>query len=165
MPTESADGERLQRTFPFMQLPPELRVMVYKFALQDVVDPILSSDPGDVKRPEPFRGALALLHTSRLLRWESCRPMQRIVQAHRDSLADICHTLVDRMEESIATTPMTSCAHLYDQYGKVSRQHKCVVMLSKAMLRVYLSDTEMYQARDGTPLPAWWDSMFKKPTV
>jgi hypothetical protein len=51
-----------------MQLPPELRVMIYKLALQDIVDPILSSGPGDANDPQPFHGALALLHTSQIVR-------------------------------------------------------------------------------------------------
>jgi hypothetical protein len=165
MPAETTDSDIPQEAFPFMQLPLELRVMVYKLALQDIVDPILSSDSRDVEEPKPFHGALALLHTSQLVRLESCSAMDPITTAHRDSLGDVCETIVDRMEESRAITPTVSNAHLHDQYGKVSRQLKCVIVLAKAMLRVYLSETEMYQARGGTPVPDWWESMFKKPTV
>jgi hypothetical protein len=75
MPTETTESEVHQEAFPFMKLSPELRLVVYHFALQDVVAPILSSDPNDDTAPKPFRGALALLDTSRLLRSESCSPI------------------------------------------------------------------------------------------
>jgi hypothetical protein len=129
MPAETTDSDIPQKAFPFMQLPPELRVMVYKLALQDMVDPILCSGPGDAEDPKAFHGALALVHTSRLVRLESCRDMYSIVTVHRGSLVDILNTLVARMEESRATTPTASCAHLHDQYGKVWRQYKCVGVL------------------------------------
>jgi hypothetical protein len=161
MPAETTDSDIPQKAFPFMQLPPELRVMVYKLALQDMVDPILCSGPGDAEDPKAFHGALALVHTSRLVRLESCRDMYSIVTVHRGSLVDILNTLVARMEEPRATTPTASCAHLHDQYGKVWRQYKCVGVLAHALLRVYLSYTEMYVV----PLPAWWKSTFEKPTM
>jgi hypothetical protein len=165
MPTKTADSERPQEVFPFMQLPPELRVMVYKFALQDIVDPILSADSGNAEEPKPFHGALAPLYTSRLLRLESCGTMRPIVVVHRGCLSDVLETLVACMEESRLTMPTNSRAHLHDQYYKVERQHKCVAVLSKDMLRVYLSDTEIYQVRDGIPVPVWWETLFQKPTL
>jgi hypothetical protein len=143
VPTETADSERPQEAFPFMQLPPELRVMVYKFALQDLVDPILSSDSGDAKRPEPFRGALAFLHKSRNIRLESCSDMMRIVRTHSTSLLHALQALAG--------------SDIPGQFDNTELQYSCIRTMSEALRRVYSSGFEIILVRQGI---CGWDIPF-----
>jgi hypothetical protein len=159
MPAETLDSERPQETFPFMQLPPELRVMVYKLALQDVVDPILSADSGDAKEPKQFHGALALLHTSQIVRRESCRAVIPIARAHCKSLLDARRRTMElRKDLRLTHTNQRALHQLHDQHGKLVRQHDCIGAAVEALTRVYCSRSEILQARDGTP---GWEPLFR----
>lgn len=63
----------------FAGLPTELRLQIYRTALQDIIDEVLANnefEPGWLK----YRGALALLHTNRSIRAESAREMLPIVE-------------------------------------------------------------------------------------
>jgi hypothetical protein len=149
MPAETTDSDVPQEAFPFMQLPPELHVMVYKFALQDIVDPILSSDSRDVEEPKPFHGALALLHTSELLRTESLCSMKRIVYSHRDSLLDARQCPIDRMKELTKATPIDWCAldEIVAQHDKLKRQHDCIDSVAEILHRVLRFQLEICYVR------------------
>lgn len=97
------------KAFPLMDLPTELRLYVYEFALQDTLNSIVAPPfgkpkPGRSKRPLsagpgssfvspneyvrcfPLVGALALLHTSREVRAETTDAFERWASAHRDML-------------------------------------------------------------------------------
>lgn len=75
MATDTAEACLDPEPFPFMRLPPELRLIVYDFAVHAITDPIMFSDSGEVQELQPYRGALALLHTSKHIRQESCDDM------------------------------------------------------------------------------------------
>jgi hypothetical protein len=104
--TTAADmPDQTQQKSPFMKLPTELRLRIYKFALDDIVDDI-ESDVANKKRvyeevdaliewPSPskvdhpiFVGVLSFLHTSRKLRRECLdalrAPTEALMQACRD---------------------------------------------------------------------------------
>jgi hypothetical protein len=70
--------------FPFMKLPPEIRLMVYEIAMQDTIA-TASSIPVtqlDVKEPsQPRLGALALAYTSDLIRTESSEVIFQIANS------------------------------------------------------------------------------------
>jgi hypothetical protein len=55
--------------------------MVYQFALREITDPIMFPSSGEVRKPQPNRGALALIHTSKFIRDDSYGTMW--YQAHR----------------------------------------------------------------------------------
>lgn len=71
MAPDTTDASLDQEPFPFMRLPPELRLMVYQFALRNITDPIMFPPSGEAQKPQPYRGALALLHTNKFIRDES----------------------------------------------------------------------------------------------
>jgi hypothetical protein len=153
VPAEIADSERPQEAFPFMQLPPELRVMVYKLAIQDIVDPILSADSGDAKEPKQFHGALALLHTSQLVRLESCGTMRPIARAHHDILWSDLQALSARLMESEGVTHMDRCARdqIYGQYDEIGCRWDCIGTVTHAIDRAFWSQLEIREARIRTP--------------
>ncbi|KAM0711933.1 hypothetical protein Q7P35_001303 [Cladosporium inversicolor] len=64
MTANTIDSERIKQHSPFLNLPSELRLMIYAFALQNTVDEIKARaiSPIDLKHPL-LRGALALLST------------------------------------------------------------------------------------------------------
>jgi hypothetical protein len=153
MPTEKTESEVRQEASPFMKLSPELRLMVYQFALQDIVAHILSSDPNDATVPKPFRGALALLDTSRLLRSESCSLMKRIVGAHCDRLLDARKVLLDRSSEMAKAThlDMRALDQNFEQIEKLIHQHHCIDAVAEAIHQVFMFQREIDRARIGSP--------------
>jgi hypothetical protein len=62
-----------------MKLPPEVRVLVYEFAVQENIAAAMSKTAGynELKR-QPYLGALALVHTTSLIRRESRTVMHDI---------------------------------------------------------------------------------------
>lgn len=88
MAIDTTNKERHQGTFPFMSLSPELRIEVYKFALQDITDVIKSCTLTSKDEYQTYHGALALLHISRLVRLESCEALWPITDAHYLTLED-----------------------------------------------------------------------------
>jgi hypothetical protein len=62
-----------------MKLPPEVRVLVYEFAVQENIAATMSKTAGynELKR-QPYLGALALVHTTSLIRKESRTVMHDI---------------------------------------------------------------------------------------
>lgn len=112
--------------------------MVYKFAAHDIVDPILSSDPGGAKRSEPFRGALALLHTSQIVRRESCPAIEPIFDAKGSSLLNAKMAIWERRREIRAVTGSNNpvCLQLRDQQDKVGHQYEYVPGIGCTLRRV-----------------------------
>lgn len=88
MATSATNPEDPQQQSPFMKLPPELRLAIYTFALQNIVNEIKAiplhtfTIPGHSPNHPPMLGALALLHTSRNIRRESSECMRRLAHAH-----------------------------------------------------------------------------------
>ena len=68
---------------PFLALPIELRLEIYRIALQDRINTVLLLCANkDFKPITPdYRGAMALLHTNRLIRAESAREMLPMVES------------------------------------------------------------------------------------
>jgi len=119
-----SDGLGKEHESPFLRLPAELRVMIYDFALQDMID-----DPGTDKstnkdhkdmpgrkhRPFlPFVGALALLNTNRKLRNEGFLTMESI--AHRKAAKLLQDTGVSRTKVRPTSGPKTEEDHLKDEH-------------------------------------------------
>lgn len=107
-------GNVSRQTFPFMKLPPELRLVVYDFAMRSYLEDIertkfLQCGPPKVgvspetrnkwreakmlemaelrrrrkSKAAPYLGALALLHTNRIVYWESFDTMGDLVERCR----------------------------------------------------------------------------------
>lgn len=72
-----------QDPFPFMKLPPELRTLVYTFALQNFVDGIEEGPAAKHESQLPKHGALALLEV-KSLRYESSDAMRLPMRAHHE---------------------------------------------------------------------------------
>jgi hypothetical protein len=70
----------VEQRSPFMALPPELRLIIYDFALQDTISAIESTSfrhiPPSKNARLPILGALALLFTSSEVRTESSNAMR-----------------------------------------------------------------------------------------
>lgn len=66
--------------FPFMKLPPELRLQIYKIAIEDANKTFcLTFDFSEERRIRPKHcGALGFLHTSKEIRAESAKEMVRV---------------------------------------------------------------------------------------
>lgn len=87
----STKSSRIAQNSPLLALPAEIRLSIYAFALEHTVDEIKetssprfssSSSSSEPKRPT-IQGALALLHTSSLLRSESSDAFNSLVQLER----------------------------------------------------------------------------------
>lgn len=81
---------------PFLRLPSELRLTIYDFALQDILDDMTAQDKAssrqgrtykDHPKPLPFIGVLAILHTSRALRTEGADTMRLLAEAEYEQLS------------------------------------------------------------------------------
>jgi hypothetical protein len=75
----TTNAEDLQQQSPFLNLPPELRIKIYLYALQNTVTSISSTSFQHIspdKHHSPLiHGSLALLYTSSLIRSESSDAM------------------------------------------------------------------------------------------
>ena len=68
--------------FPLMKLPPEIRLMIYEHAVRDNIAAAESKATDfDMPTPQPYVGALALIHTTSTIRKESRGAM--LVVAYR----------------------------------------------------------------------------------
>jgi hypothetical protein len=112
-------GNGLQQAFPFMKLPPELRLVVYGLAILSHLEDIertrfLQCRPPAIgvsletknkmrkartleayklqfrssSKAAPYPGELALLHTSRLVYWESYNAMKDLIERHVSARRD-----------------------------------------------------------------------------
>lgn len=134
MAAQMTNSEKSQQPFPFMELPAELRVMVYKFALQDTVDAILSSTSDDAESPELSHGALALLHTSKTVRRESCFAMLPSVTDQFSALDDACKAKIVEIFEVPYPLPLdwVGIEKLHEQYEEISRRRTCLEKVKNA---------------------------------
>lgn len=95
LPAENTTSEQPQHHCGMMELPTEMRIRIYEFALQHILDEVHDAAPVDkelshaVKKPRgdpdgvPFyTGALALIHTNRTIRAESLDTLASRMLAH-----------------------------------------------------------------------------------
>jgi hypothetical protein len=79
--------ERIEQHSQLLDLPPEIRLSIYAFALHHAVDEIRETglhSPRSFPPQRPaMRGAIALLHTSSLLRSESRQTLSFLVELER----------------------------------------------------------------------------------
>lgn len=72
-------------SFQLTKLPTELRLKIYKLAIEDTIERHLAlstrREPTHLIRQEGYKGALALVHTSRMVRAESAREILSAVEA------------------------------------------------------------------------------------
>lgn len=83
---------RLQDPCPMMKLPTEMRVRIYGYALQHILDAIYDEAPSHEKPWRPVKtshtgksfyiGAIALTHTNRTIRAESLDILPTLMLAH-----------------------------------------------------------------------------------
>ena len=80
-------SERIIQQSPLLNLPPEIRLLIYPFTLQHKIEEMKAKIDRSVatkrQKPRAFRGALALLHTSRLLRSESSHALRYLARQER----------------------------------------------------------------------------------
>lgn len=102
MASQSLIAKRSQRPFPFMELPPELRLLAYEFSFQDTVDAIVSA-PYSTRalahsRKPQFLGAVALVHTSKLIGAESIDIVKTLASIHWSALEVLLTQATDVLE-------------------------------------------------------------------
>ena len=103
--------EQPQRYCSIMDLPTEMRIMIYNFSLQRILDGIHDAAPADKRLPHAVRkprgdpdglpfytGALALIHTNRTIRAESLDALASRMLAH-----------IARLREEFRMTTTTWC--------------------------------------------------------
>lgn len=84
-------------TSRFLDLPAELRLAIYKLAMEDLITTLPPPDSPIMAKLRPrYRGALALLHTNRSIRQESAREMLPLIQAHWEKLEAHARSFPDR---------------------------------------------------------------------
>lgn len=81
MPTITTTNSRITQHSPLLTLPPEIRLMIYPYALTHTVDEAKAQN--FTPAYPVLRGALALLHTSSLLRTESSDALRSLAQLER----------------------------------------------------------------------------------
>jgi len=87
MTDSTTDSERINQQSPLLYLPPEIRLLIYPFTLQHKIEEMKAKIDRAVatkrQKPRAFRGALALLHTSSLLRSESSHALRYLARQER----------------------------------------------------------------------------------
>lgn len=68
-----------------MKLPPEIRLMIHELAIQDNIDAVMVTFLTGPTR-QPYLGALALIHTTSIIRKESRNAMLSIAHHQRQDL-------------------------------------------------------------------------------
>lgn len=137
MTAGATDACHDEEPFPFMKLPPELRLMVYQCALQDITDPIMFPPSDEAQKPHPCRGALALVQTSKYIREESYRPMWRIALRHTKSLSNAFRAALERNSELRNSTHFGSPAYeqASDERRRAYRRTTCMNVITSALER------------------------------
>lgn len=97
MATHTVDAELSESPSLLMTLPVEVRLLIYKFALQYTVDFITSNTTYYRGPCIRFRGTLALLHTSKVIRAESSQEMSTLATAYKNNAQAVLDRLADRV--------------------------------------------------------------------
>lgn len=111
---------------PFLELPPELRLMIYELMVHEIIAALISATPAAVrsnalKRPRYF-GALALLHTNHIIRKESGKFMYRKLRRQIEEFRDAA---IEAMKQGKD-----------DKYYNILMQMGSFVQMDKALKRV-----------------------------
>ena len=161
-------GNGLQQTFPFMKLPPEIRVVVYELAIRDHCRQIDKTNPIrcprsvnelpldaqleilDSKKHEatnlmskseskaaPYLGALALLHISKLVYWESYNAMHDIVKKHISASNADWAEIFETLSKPFILEILSARYFLYAGIAEVSLEKMVEKSLSNTFPRYY----------------------------
>lgn len=135
MTANTTDAHLDQEPFPFMRLPPELRLMVYQLALRDITDPIVFPPSTRARRPHPRRGALALLYTSKHVRLESHGAMWYIADRHSTAIGNARKVIAERILErkDFPRMEMAAVLKMYNDHAKVAGQSFCIDLVTYAI--------------------------------
>jgi hypothetical protein len=118
MAARATDSEHGQEAFPFMRLPAEIRLMIYERALHDITDPIMFPGSGYARKPQPDRGVLALLRTSKHVRQESTKFLWPIT-------CDLTLAILDADDHETETKDDDeSCDQILDRLERRDRQYE-----------------------------------------
>jgi hypothetical protein len=153
-------GNGQRQTFPFMKLPPELRLIVYELAMRSYLEEIdrtkfLQCGPPELgvsaeaenKRQEamtlekaeivrkrdskaaPYLGVLALLHTSKMVCWESYDIMSDLAKCHYWARSE---SMKDARMHILSWDDMQSRNLLEYEYEVMTAIWSFMVMVSKS---------------------------------
>jgi hypothetical protein len=138
-----------------MRLPPELRLMVYRFALQDITDPIMFPGSGEVQKPHLSQGSLALLCTSKQLRSESHISMWNTAHRYCRALHNTFKAVSKRSGEVSRSTCFGSPAweQANDNFDRAYHQATCISAITRALARASRADYayRWVQTMEGIP--------------
>jgi hypothetical protein len=133
--TTAADvPDQAQQNSPFMKLPTELRLRIYKFAFEDIVDKIaadtakqqhvqIPQGPGEFwtspsrKEHPTFIGVIGFLHTNRKLRRESLDALVAHVEAYKN----VCRSDYDIAVKVYRTCPNLDSRRERDDWSRGNR--------------------------------------------
>ena len=136
--TTAADmPNQAQQDSPFMKLPTELRLRIYKFTFDDIVDDIAADTaqqqhvrvykgPGELWSPPTYKehpaffGVLGLLHTSRELRGESLDALL----AHAKAYETFCCNHYNIVLKEYRKRPNFDDRHERDEWKRVNPLRK-----------------------------------------
>jgi hypothetical protein len=115
-----------QQDCPLMKLPTELRIRIYKFATEHLMDTLYAQSTtrsGTTLQDHAFYSAvLALPHTSRTLRAESLDTLEHLVLARLEQLSNELYDFVSRPQSLIAEDPRAFMKELVERFrGTVRR--------------------------------------------
>lgn len=118
-----------------MKLPPELRILVYEFALRDITDPIMFPASGEVEEPQRHRGAPALHQTSKHLLSECWPAMMKIADRYFWTLHDAFKVASERFNQVIKSKDLDSPAfwEAKDNCRRAPRRVKCIGIITTAL--------------------------------
>ena len=141
MTASTVDTDHDQDAFPFMRLPPELRLLVYSFALQDITEPIMHPATGQAQKPHPYQGALALLQTNKHLRLESYQALSRVAHARSRIINDTFHAVTKQLHEVRASNGFMSSAYRQasDEHNRALNQFMSMSVITNALQKVMLA--------------------------
>lgn len=125
MPSEPETLNSTEQSCPFFKLSTELRLEIFRFAIQQALD-LVNPPPGTnykYSKTQTTRGALALLYTCRALRTESIDAMDHLAKASRTSLRSEIHlvrstywaAIKDTSEDGEQFAACLSLHHTLDQ--------------------------------------------------
>lgn len=152
-----AAPEQPQQGCPLMELPTELRVRIYAFALQHIINKITTDKEQPhpwfpLRKLEPYKitpfhaGAFALPHASRTLRAESLDTLETLVLARLDQLV----AESTRRHNSAAMRPNAANAEGFNAFAlALSESFEEAMKLNKSIRRLEYVCRVMGWARGG----------------
>lgn len=147
MTADATDNENGQKAFPFMGLPPELRIAVYEFVLRDVTDPFVFPATSEAQEAQPCKEALSLLHKSKHMRQESCRAMRPLAERFSKDLNAVFEVVYER---SPARASVQYASPVYEQarneFDRASSQTVCISAKINALIDAERADLDNCRA-------------------